>query len=78
MLSNSIANGFNKATATAGGDLSANLLQMIAASIGLVSILTQFQQVFVFIKWAGVAYLACIGLKLIFTHARTRFGEQGC
>lgn len=69
MLSNSIANGFNKATATAAGDLSANLLQMIAASIGLVSILTQFQHVFIFIKWAGVAYLVYLGHKLIFTHA---------
>ena len=69
MLSNSIGNGFNKATATAAGDLSANLLQMIAASIGLVSLLTQFQDVFIFIKWAGVAYLAYLGVKLIFTNA---------
>ncbi|MFT5610108.1 MAG: homoserine/homoserine lactone efflux protein [Arenicella sp.] len=78
MLSNSIANGFNKAKATAAGDLSANLLQMIAASIGLVSILTQFQQVFVFIKWAGVAYLAYIGLKLIFsrTHGSVNTGAR--
>lgn len=67
MLSNSIANGFSKSTATAAGDLSANLLQMLAASIGLVSILTQFQQVFIFIKWAGVAYLLYLGVKLIFT-----------
>jgi homoserine/homoserine lactone efflux protein len=69
MLSNSIASGFNKATATAAGDLSANLLQMIAASIGLVSILIQFQHAFIFIKWAGVAYLAYTGLRLIFTRA---------
>jgi homoserine/homoserine lactone efflux protein len=69
MLSNSIANGFNKATATAAGDLSANLLQMIAASIGLVSILIRFQQAFIFIKWAGVAYLIYTGLRLIFKRA---------
>jgi homoserine/homoserine lactone efflux protein len=78
MLSNSIANGSNKATATAGGDLSANLLQMIAASIGLVSILTQFQQVFVFIKWAGVACVLSVHRAEVDFYARTRFGEHGC
>jgi len=65
MLSNSVTNGFGRATATAAGDLSANFLQMVAASIGLASILNQFQHVFVFIKWAGVAYLLYLGIKLI-------------
>lgn len=65
MLSNSIANGFEKAMATAAGDLSANFLQMLAASIGLVTVLAQFQQLFIYIKWGGVAFLLYLGLKLL-------------
>jgi threonine/homoserine/homoserine lactone efflux protein len=67
MLSNSLGNGFARSTATAAGDLSANFLQMIAASLGLATILNSSQGVFVMIKWAGVLYLAYLGLKLIFS-----------
>ena len=64
MLSNSVGNGFKKSIYTALGDLSANFLQMVAASIGLVSILQESQQIFIYIKWAGVAYLMFMGVKL--------------
>jgi homoserine/homoserine lactone efflux protein len=67
MLSNSLANGFSKSTATAAGDLSANLLQMVAAALGLASILNSSQNIFIAIKWAGVLYLAYLGIKLIFS-----------
>lgn len=63
MLSNSLSNGFRKSTATAAGDLSANLLQMIAASVGLASLLMSSQNYFFYIKWAGVAYLVYLGIK---------------
>lgn len=69
MLSNSISNGFRRSTATAAGDLTANLLQMIAASIGLATVLTESQQVFVWVKWAGVAYLAFLGVRLLLSSA---------
>jgi len=65
MLSNSLSNGFRRSTATAAGDLSANFLQMILASLGLAAILTSSQSTFLVIKWAGVAYLVYLGLKLI-------------
>ncbi len=67
MLSSSIGNGFKKSIYTAFGDLSANFLQMIAASVGLVSVLHESQQVFIYIKWAGVIYLAFLGFKIIFS-----------
>ena len=63
MLSNSIGNGFKKSTATAAGDLSANFLQMLAAAVGLITLLQQFQHYFIFVKWAGVIYLLYLGLK---------------
>ncbi len=70
MLSNSLGHGFKKSIYTAFGDLSANFLQMIAASIGLVSVLQKSQQVFIYIKWAGVVYLMYLGLKLIFSKSK--------
>ncbi|MGO2234570.1 MAG: LysE family translocator [Marinomonas sp.] len=68
MLSNSIVNGFKKSIATACGDLSANFLQMTAASIGLAASLRSSQQIFEVIKWAGVAYLIYSGLRLFFSN----------
>ncbi|NVK75437.1 MAG: LysE family translocator [Oceanospirillaceae bacterium] len=68
MLSNSIGSGFKKSIATACGDLSANFLQMTAASLGLAASLQSSQQIFEVIKWAGVAYLVYSGLKLIFSN----------
>ena len=65
MLSNSLGNGFNKSIATAAGDLSANFLQMLAASLGLATIVQSSQQVFFYIKWAGVLYLVYLGVRLI-------------
>lgn len=65
MLSNSIQNGFKKSTATAIGDLSANFLQMVAASVGLVSLINNSQTFFTAIKWLGVFYLAYLGIKLL-------------
>jgi len=64
MLSNSISNGFNKSIATAAGDLSANFLQMALASLGLAGLLYEFEHAFTIIKWAGVAYLLYMGLRL--------------
>jgi homoserine/homoserine lactone efflux protein len=65
MLSNSLSNGFAKSTATAAGDLSANFLQMIAACLGLATILSSSQSIFTLLKWAGVLYLAYLGIRLI-------------
>jgi len=67
MLSNSIQHGFKKSLATAVGDLSANFLQMLVASLGLVSLIHNAQEIFIFVKWAGVAYLVYVGLKLFFS-----------
>ena len=65
MLSNSLGNGFRRSLATASGDLTANLLQMVVASLGLASLIVKAQVLFVVIKWAGVAYLIYLGIKLI-------------
>lgn len=68
MLANSVECGFKKSLATAAGDLSANFLQMLIASLGLVSVIHNAKGAFVYVKWAGVAYLVYLGLKLFFSN----------
>ena len=63
MMSNSIANGFRRSLATAAGDLTANVLQMLAAGVGLGAVVVASETAFSVIKWLGVAYLVWMGLE---------------
>ncbi len=65
MLSNSAANGLGRGIITAAGDLTANLLQMLAAGLGLAAIVTASGTALAVIKWLGVAYLVYLGLRMI-------------
>lgn len=71
MLSNSISSGFRKSIFTAAGDLTANFIQMIVASVGLVGIIASSQEFFIAVKWAGVGYLVYLGLRLIISKSNT-------
>jgi len=62
MLSTTLSNGFKKSWATGAGDLSAHLWQIAVASIGLVSFIYAFQNLFIVIKWAGVVFLIYLGI----------------
>lgn len=65
MLSNSGSHGFRRALATAAGDLSANALQMLAAGLGLAAIVAASGAALEVVKWAGVAYLIWLGIRMI-------------
>ena len=65
MLSNSMANGFRRSTFTAMGDLTANLLQMLAAGLGLAVLIASSFYALTVIKWLGAAYLVWVGLVMI-------------
>lgn len=65
MLSNSMTNGFRRATFTAMGDLTANMLQMLAAGFGLATLIASSAHALTIIKWLGVAYLVWLGLRMI-------------
>jgi len=65
MLSNSMAHGFKRSLATVAGDLTANLLQMLAAGLGLAALLTVYGNALAIIKWLGVAYLIFLGIRII-------------
>ncbi len=71
MLSNSVANGFRRSLATACGDLTANLGQMLAAGLGLAALLLAFDNALTIIKWAGVAYLIWLGVRMLRRSGRT-------
>lgn len=51
--------------ATAVGELTANALQMLAAGLGLASILTASGVALALIKGAGVVYLVWLGVLMI-------------
>ena len=58
--------------ATIAGDLTANSLQMTAAAFGLTAIIAASANALWLIKWAGVAYLVWIGLRLMFAGHSTQ------
>lgn len=65
MLSNSLTYGPRRAFATGLGDLSANVLQMLAAGLGMAAIIATAPRAFTAIKWIGVAYLIYLGVNLM-------------
>lgn len=65
MLSNSGTHGFARGVFTAAGDLTANALQMLAAGLGLAALIAASGMALSVIKWAGVAYLVWLGLRMI-------------
>ena len=75
MLSNSISNGFGRALFTAAGDLSANVLQMLAAGLGLAALIVASEHALTVIKFAGAAYLAWLGFKKLWKARRGAAGD---
>ena len=72
MLSTSASNGFTRSLATAAGDLSANVIQMLLAGFGLAALLASTRYGFAIIKWGGVAYLVWIGVRTILGSFKTK------
>lgn len=65
MLTDSGLHGFHRSLATAAGDLTANGLQMLAAGLGLAAVIAASATALSVIKWAGVAYLIWLGVRMI-------------
>lgn len=65
MLTNSGLHGFQRSLSTAAGDLTANALQMLAAGLGLAAVIAASATALAVIKWAGVAYLIWLGIRMI-------------
>ena len=65
VISNSLHHGLRKSMATVAGDLSANTVQMTLAAFGLTAVVVASADALWLVKWAGVAYLVWIGLRLM-------------
>lgn len=64
IISNSMRFGVRRSLWVIVGDLTANSIQMAAAAFGLAAIVEGSAELFVVIKWLGVAYLIGIGAHL--------------
>lgn len=73
---NSMKYGTRKTIGTILGDLSANLCQIILASIGLASIVVSSGALFQVIKWCGVAYLVYMGLSKILSKPQIHLSKE--
>lgn len=63
MIANSLRHGLRPSLATLAGDLSANAVQMSVAAFGLAAVLAGSAMALTMVKWAGVAYLAWMGVR---------------
>jgi threonine/homoserine/homoserine lactone efflux protein len=77
---NTLAGGRRRGWFTAAGVCTSNAVQGAVAVSGLSAIILKAQPVFAAIKWAGVCYLAILGLQSLHSAARGRYelagGEQ--
>jgi threonine/homoserine/homoserine lactone efflux protein len=70
---NTIAGGRRRGRWTALGVASSNFVQGTAAACGLGALIIRAQPVFEAIKWAGVGYLAYLGVQAIRSAVRGRY-----
>lgn len=63
VMTQSIAHGPRKATATMAGLMSAVLLCLVASALGLGALLKASPRLFDVLRYAGVAYLVWLGIK---------------
>jgi threonine/homoserine/homoserine lactone efflux protein len=62
---NTLAGGRRRGSWSAAGVASSNAVQGLAAAAGLGALVTRAQPVFQAIKWAGIAYLAFLGIQAL-------------
>jgi len=66
-MAGSMQHGPRRAMPIMAGDLSANAIQIMVAGFGLVGLVALSAGVFTAVKWAGIAYLVYLGLRMILT-----------
>ncbi len=71
--SHGMSHGLNKTYDTISGDLSANIIQMTLAALGLGAILLASESLFYGMKWVGVGYLIYMGIKQWLTSPQNMF-----
>lgn len=64
-MAGSMQHGLRRALPIMAGDLSANSIQIAIAGFGLAGLVALSAQVFTVVKWAGIAYLVFVAVRLI-------------
>lgn len=64
-MAGSMQHGVRGAMPIMAGDLSANSLQILIAGFGLAGLVAISATAFTVVKWAGIAYLVWVGLRMI-------------
>ncbi len=77
VMKNSLAGGRRRGGWTAVGVATSNAVQGAAAAVGLGAIVLRSQPLFELIRWAGVAYLAYLGVQALATAYRGAAPELG-
>jgi threonine/homoserine/homoserine lactone efflux protein len=72
VVGNTISGGRSRGMWCAAGVASSNAIQGTAAVVGLGALIVRAQPVFQAIKWAGAAYLAYLGVRLLRAALRDR------
>ena len=70
IASYSMSYGIKKTVWTALGDISANTIQMIIVIFVIGSLLTQYPQIMIVMKWLGVSYLVYLSYELFTTKVK--------
>jgi threonine/homoserine/homoserine lactone efflux protein len=73
---NTLAGGRRRGSWSAAGVASSNAVQGLAAAAGLGALVTRAQPVFQAIKWAGIAYLAFLGVQALRSALAGRYAES--
>ncbi|RSM61848.1 lysine transporter LysE [Actinoplanes sp. ATCC 53533] len=72
---NTLAGGRRRGSWSAAGVASSNAVQGLAAAAGLGALVTRAQPVFQAIKWAGIGYLAYLGVQALRSALAGRYAE---
>ncbi|GAA3901867.1 LysE family translocator [Actinoplanes auranticolor] len=74
---NTLAGGRRRGSWSAAGVAGSNAVQGLAAAAGLGALVTRAQPVFQAIKWAGIAYLAYLGVQALRSALAGRYADAG-
>jgi homoserine/homoserine lactone efflux protein len=76
VVSQGMRGGFRTAARGVAGVLSGNAIYFAASAAGLGALLIASQRVFVILEWAGAAYVALLGLKMLFFPGQPKPGDE--
>jgi threonine/homoserine/homoserine lactone efflux protein len=73
---NTLAGGRHRGRWASAGVTLASMIQGTAAALGLSELIVRAQPVFQAIRWAGVAYLAALGIHAVVSAVRARYQAE--